>query len=236
MCGRYTLTQADLAFASRFANGVLHTTVKPHYNIAPTQRVPVLVLERGRLVAKEMRWGWTPNGSKQLLINAQSETVPVKPAFKKAFADRRCLIPADGFYEWLTEGGQKAPVRFVLKSGEPFCFAGVWEPWVKPTPPEDLFENDFPEAPSPNKVVESLVILTTAANDIVRPVHGRMPVILQAGHQDWWLDGGDDGDLANLAMTHPRNGELEWYRVSPLVNDARRDEVKCIARLEQPRG
>ena len=222
-----------MAFASRFANAVLHTTVTPRYNIAPGQRVPVLVLGKNGVVVKEMRWGWPPPWSKQLLINAQSETVNEKRTFKRAYGERRCLIPADGFYEWLTEGGKKMPVRFVLKSGEPFYFAGVWEPWVKPEAREDLPANDFPDEPSPNQVVESLVILTTAANDVVRPVHSRMPVILQPSHCDWWLEGGDKGELAEMAMSHPRNGELEWYRVSPLVNNARRDEPKCIARLEQ---
>ena len=189
-----------------------------------------MVLEKNGAVMKEMRWGGTPSWSKQLLINAQSETVKEKRTFKRAYEERRCLIPADGFYEWLLEGGKKQPVRFVLKSGEPFYFAGVWEPWIKPEAPEELFENDFPDEPSPNQVVESLVILTTAANDVVRPVHSRMPVILQESHHDWWLEGGDKGALADMAMSHPRNGELEWYRVRPLVGD----DPKCIARLEQP--
>lgn len=227
------MPQEELEFRTRFAEGgVMRVKTKPRYNISPGQKVAVLALGKNGLAEKEMRWGWPPPWSKQLLINAQSETVQVKQSFKKAYEKRRCLIPADGFYEWLTEGGKKAPVRFVLKSGESFCFAGVWEPWVKPEAPEDLFPNDFPDEPSPNQVVESLVILTTAANDIVRPVHSRMPVILQDTHYDWWLDGGDDGGLAHMAMNHPRNGELEWYRVRPLVGD----DPKCIARLEQPRG
>ena len=233
MRGRYTLTQEELKFASRFANGVMHTTVTRRYNIAPGQRVSVLVLGKNGVAMKEMRWGWTPSWSKSLLINAQSETVKSKQTFSRAYEERRCLIPADGFYEWLTEGGKKQPVRFVLKSGEPFYFAGVWEPWIKPEAPEDLFENDFPDEPAQSQVVESLVILTTAANDVVRPVHSRMPVILQPNHYDWWLEGGDKGELAEMAMSHPRNGELEFYRVSSMVNNARCDEVKCIARLKQ---
>jgi putative SOS response-associated peptidase YedK len=233
MCGRFTLTQEEMEFASRFAKGVVRTRSKPRYNIAPSQKVAVLVVDKNGLVEKEMRWGWTPAWSKQLLINAQSETVNVKPTFKRAFAERRCLIPADGFYEWQTVGGKKSPVRFVLKSGEPFCFAGLWEPCVKVSAPDELPINDFPDEPAASQVVESALILTTAANDIVRPVHSRMPVILQPAHYDWWLEG---GDMAGLAMTHPRNGELEWYRVSPLVNNARLDDVKCIARADQPRG
>jgi putative SOS response-associated peptidase YedK len=126
-------------------------------------------------------------------------------------------------------------VRFVLKSGEPFCFAGIWEPWLKPTVREELEENDFPDEPAASEVVESLVILTTAANEIVRPVHGRMPVILQEQHYDWWLEGGADGGLAAMALKHPRNGELEYYPVTPLVNNVRCDEQRCIARNEQPR-
>lgn len=232
MCDRFTLMQEEMEFASRFAKGVVRTRIKPRYNIAPSQQVAVLVVDKNRLVEKEMRWGWTPVWSKQLLINAQCETVNVKPTLKRAFAERRCLIPADGFYEWQTVGGKKSPVRFVLKSGEPFCFAGLWEPCMKVSAPDDLPVNDFPDEPAASQVVESVLILTTAANDIVRPVHERMPVILQPAHYDWWLEG---GALAGMAMTHPRNGELEWYRVSPLVNNARVDDVKCIARAEQPR-
>jgi putative SOS response-associated peptidase YedK len=222
-----------MEFASRFANGVVRSRTTPRYNIAPSQPVAVMVVDRNGLVEKEMRWGWTPSWSRRLLINAQAETVNVRQAFKRAFAERRCLIPADGFYEWQMVGGKRQPVRFVLKSGEPFCFAGLWEPCQKPSAPEDLFVNDFPDEPAAGEVVESALILTTAANDIVLPIHNRMPVILQPSHCDWWLEG---GNLADMAMTHPRNGELEWYPVSPLVNNARVDDVKCITRLEQPRG
>ena len=222
-----------MEFVSRFANGVVHVRTKPRYNIAPSQSVSVLLLDKTGLTEKEMRWGWTTNWSKQLLTNAQSETVKSKRTFVKAFEKRRCLVPADGFYEWQTVLGKKQPVRFVLKSGAPFCFAGLWEACPKPPVDGVKPDSDFPDEPSASELVESALILTTAANDIVVPVHGRMPVILQEQHYDWWLDG---GNLADMAMTHPRNGELEWYRVSPLVNNARTDDVKCIARLDQPRS
>src|SRR5207248_972265 len=163
MCGRYRLTRAD-RLAEKFEAG-LAEELHPRYNIAPTQPVPVVRVSGSRRVIASMRWGLIPNWAKDASmsqINARSETLLEKPAFKESFERRRCLIPADGFYEWTRSGRSKQPFHFGMRDDALFAFAGIWDSWKSR---EGL-------------VIQSCAILTTAPNELLSDVHDRMPVIL----------------------------------------------------------
>jgi putative SOS response-associated peptidase YedK len=230
MCGRYTNSRdEERRVESRFAErGIAEFTFSPRYNVAPTQRAPVLLVENDRLVEREMTWGFMPKWSKAPIINAKQETLGEKPTFRKAFAERRCLIPADGFYEWRSDGGRKMPVRFVLKSWKPFFFAGLWERYVRPVAEGETVVNDLDDEPPPTRTVDTFLIITTGANSVVWPVHDRMPVILQPTHYDWWLEPKPTVDMAAMALGHPCNDDLTCYPVSPVVNNARHENPDCI--------
>ena len=211
MCGRYSL-KADIAqLAMRFEFAADEAIHEPAYNIAPTQQV-LTVTNDGERRASYMRWGLIPFWAKDAkigyrMINARGETVAEKPSFRTALRKRRCLILADGFYEWQKLGGtQKRPMRIVLKSGEPFAFAGLWETWKDPE----------------GEMVKSCTIITTAANDFLRPIHDRMPVILPRESESFWMDKEIDDPLALASVIAPYpDSEMEAFEVSPLVNNTR---------------
>ena len=188
------------------------------YNIAPTQEVLTVVGGETRH-AGFMRWGlipfWAKNASiGSRMINARAEKVAEKSAFRDALRRRRCLVLADGFYEWQRSGRAKRPMRVVMRSGEPFAFAGLWCVWTDPE----------------GKRIPSCTIITTAANDLLRPIHDRMPVILPRDLEDLWLDAGvdDPGALGNVLAPYPGRA-MEVYEVSPLVNSAANDGPEVIA-------
>src|SRR6188508_115128 len=166
MCGRFVITSPPEALRQIF--GYLEQpNFPPRYNIAPTQPVPVVILENGGRHFRLMRWGLIPSWVKDprsftLLINARSETIREKPAFKNAIKRRRCLIPADGFYEWKLGAPPKQPYFIHAKSGEVLAFAGLWETWTGPNGEE----------------VDTAAIITTGANETLSPLHHRMPVII----------------------------------------------------------
>ena len=207
MCGRYSLT-ADLAeLAGRFEFDGDWDAFERRYNIAPTQEVLTVVggeKRRGGF----MRWGLIPHWAKDLkigsrMINARAETVAEKPSFRTALRRRRCLILADGFYEWQRVGKNKRPMRIVMRSGEPFAFAGLWETWRDPE----------------GTVVPSCTIITTTPNDLLKPIHNRMPVILPKDIEDFWLDESVDDPIAlGSVLTPYPDDAMEAYEVSPLVN------------------
>jgi len=185
MCGRYSLTTAPEAMRALFDYENL-PNLEPRYNIAPTQMVPVVRLAAaGRRELALLRWGLIPHWARDpsmgaRLINARAETVAGKPAFRDAFAHRRCLVPADGFYEWRTENGRKQPFRIGIKGGGVFAFAGLWESWTAP--------EGAGGAIAPGDAVETVTIITTDANEKLRPIHHRMPVILPVEGYATWLD------------------------------------------------
>ena len=165
-----------------------------------------------------MRWGLIPPWTKDLstgrpLINARAETVAERPAFRNALRRRRCLVLADGFYEWQRVGRAKRPMRVVMRSGEPFAFAGLWERWRN----------------SDGQVIPSCTIITTEANDLLRPIHARMPVILPRGQEGLWLDGNvkDPAALSDVLRPHPAD-KMEAYEVSTLVNSYANDGPEVI--------
>ena len=226
MCGRFTLTTAIDELQTRFGFVMDGPPPPPRYNIAPTQ--PVLAVRpgggargRGRRGAM-LRWGLLPpwagdgrGGGGSPMINAAAETAAAKPAFRAAFRRRRCLVLTDGFYEWRRRGPQRTPFYFRQKSGEPMAFAGLWA--------------SGPPTPQGERTL-SCAILTTAANQLLAPVHHRMPVILPSDAADLWLDPQTESPdvLAPLLLPAPPE-YLESREVSPLVNSVRNDGPECIA-------
>jgi putative SOS response-associated peptidase YedK len=200
----------------------------PRYNIAPTQDVlAVRAAEGGQREAAMLRWGLVPSWAKELqsgapLINARAETVAEKPAFRTALRRRRCLIPADGFYEWQQSGaarGKKQPYYIHRRDERPFAFAGLWERWTaKDSPPPEQF------------AIESCTIVTTAANATLAPLHDRMPVVLAEGDYALWLDPALQDAAAVVPLLAPCDDEeLIAEPVSTHVNRVANDDPGCIA-------
>lgn len=219
MCGRFSLTTAPDWVAEQFGLDEV-PDLGPRYNIAPTQDVAVVRSKpEGTGNRLDMvRWGLIPPGAGQAagsapLINARSETVLEKPAFRAAFLARRCLVPADGFFEWRDLGGRKQPIYFTATDGRPFAFAGLWERYIA--------SDGYP--------LETCTILTTEPNALVRPVHDRMPVILPADAYDPWLNSADpQHDLPPLLAPFPEDA-MQSRAVNPVVNSAASDSPECIA-------
>ena len=218
MCGRYTLSTSVESLAEEFGIAGPLPELQPSYNVAPTQEVPAVVAGGGGERRLEMlRWGLIPSwaddpGIGARMINARSETVAEKPSFRRAFKERRCLIPADGFYEWQKTNGGKQPYYLRMKSGRPFAFAGLWESW----------NGDGNE-------IRSCTILTTNPNNIAREVHDRMPVILPPEVYEIWLDPDvrEKEHLLSLLAPYPP-GDMEAYPVSRRVNSPSNNEPSCV--------
>ena len=233
MCGRYTITE-DLAELEKIVRFICKVAdFKPRYNIAPRQQAPVLVWENGAAVLKPMRWGLIPSWSKDetigdKLTNARAETVSEKSSFRKPFQKQRCLIPADGFYEWQATPTGKQPFRFTRKDRGFFCIAGLWEKWVRPARSEELDLSD--NGPAASQVVETFTVITTTPNPMVAAVHDRMPVILSPEHYEWWLDPKrfEPEFLKTLLRPYPAE-DMDCCRVSKLVNSAKNDGPECLA-------
>jgi len=211
MCGRFTLVSPFVAVTERFRASV-PPDLRPRYNIAPGQDVLCVIRDEENRIMP-LRWGLIPFWAKDpaignRLINARAETVAEKPSFRSAFAKRRCLVVADGFYEWRPAGKRKIPVYIFLKSKKPFGFAGLYEAWKTPE----------------GKELRTCTIITTEANDLVRPIHDRMPVILPERFEDRWLDPGEGSREMLLALLTPYPaGEMTAYDVAPVVNNAGHD-------------
>jgi len=228
MCGRYTLKTDRSKIEERFGLEDV-PAFEPRYNLGPTQ--DGLVVRPGGTpgtrTAALLRWGLIPSWVKDttslpLLINARSETVATKPAFRDAFKRRRCLVVADGFYEWSRKGGPKMPFRFTIGDEEPFGMAGLWEKW---TPPDD-----------PNgEPLETFTILTTSANDTLAPYHDRMPVILSPDLFDDWLNPLLNEPEALQRMLAPFPSlHMTAHAVSPRVNNIKNDDPACLDPPETP--
>jgi putative SOS response-associated peptidase YedK len=223
MCGRYRLSRRKQLIAEYF-DTVDEIDWEPRYNIAPSQNVGIIRQDRTQPVRKFslVRWGLIPYWAKdssigQKMINARSETVLDKPAFREAFQIRRCLVPADGFYEWKRNGRSKQPIHIGMKDDSLFAFAGIWDRW------KDASGN----------AVETCSILTTTPNSLLAEVHDRMPVILEPEDYELWLDPGFK-DLDSLTgMLKPFDpAQMKCYRVSTLVNSPANDNPKCAAEID----
>lgn len=223
MCGRYTLTTPADLVADFFA---LEEAVelRPRFNIAPSQTASVVRQTDGRRHLDELRWGLIPSWAKDARIghrtlNARAETAAVKPSFRSAFRHRRCLVAADGFYEWATAGQHKLPHFFYIRDGGPISFAGLWESWRDPT----------------GERIDSFTILTTEANALVARAHPRMPVILPPRHHLLWLDPQitDASALQPLLGPYPAE-EMSGHPVSAEVNSPANDSPRCIEPVGPP--
>lgn len=228
MCGRYTLTNPDpLKLRARFdILESVEVAEEPRYNIAPTD--PVLAvrrLEDGVRDLGRLRWGlvpgrWAEKKGGRPLINARAETLETQPAFRDSFRERRCLIPADGFYEWLTDDRGKRPLWFSRPDHELFAFAGIWA--------------ELPVRGS-DDVLHSCAIVTCPPNELMRPIHDRMPVILPVDSEQLWLDPDRSTDEVRELLVPPPDDLLTPLEVSDLVNDVRKDGPALIEpREEQP--
>ena len=217
MCGRFTFSEFE-GIEERFQ--IEPQNLKPNYNVAPSQDVPV-ILNNGSNQLALLMWGLIPFWAKDpsignKLINARAETIDEKPSFKHSLQRKRCLVVADGFYEWKKEGSTKRPHRITLKSNELFGFAGLWDTWKSPT----------------GDIINSCSIITTTPNDLMAPIHNRMPVILSRDSELVWLDQNivDSHILKNLLVPYPADLMIA-YEVSTLVNSPKNNVPECLIRV-----
>jgi putative SOS response-associated peptidase YedK len=220
MCGRYTIASPPEAIRALLGYEE-RPNFPPRYNVAPTQPIPIVRLTEGARHFALVRWGLLPSWVKDpktftLLINARAESVNDKPAFRAAMKRRRCLIPADGFYEWQKRGERKQPFFVHAKSGTPLIFAGLWETWCGPNGEE----------------LETAVIVTCEANRLLASIHSRMPVIVPPEAFDLWLDCTNvDASTAEALLRPAPESLLEAYEVPLAVNRVANDDAKLIEPL-----
>ena len=212
MCGRYSIVMTPDEMRGVFGYPEM-PNFPPRYNVAPTQPIPLVRLWEGRRQFTLMRWGLLPSWVKDpkaftLLINARADTVNDKPAFRNAMKYRRCLIPADGFYEWKRDGATKRPYLIRMKSKAPFAFAGLWETWTGPNGEE----------------VDTAAMVTTDANAVLAPIHHRMPVILQPdAYADWLYHASVTAAQASSLLVPADADLMEAFEISPAVNRVAND-------------
>ncbi|OUM96421.1 MAG: hypothetical protein A9Z00_13455 [Thermobacillus sp. ZCTH02-B1] len=226
MCGRYTITVTLEELIVRYTIGVANIPYhRPKYNVAPGQMVPAVISDGRTNRLGELRWGLIPSWAKDekignRLINARAETAAEKPAFREPLRMRRCLVPADGFYEWRTEpDGSRQPMRIVLRSGGIFSMAGLYETWIAPD----------------GRRISTVAILTTEPNELMASIHDRMPVILRPEDEALWLDRSvrDPEALKPLFRPYPAD-ELEAYPVSKAVGNVKADDPSLIRPVNRP--
>ena len=231
MCGRFTATFefSDIRVRWNLDCDLPHYT--PRFNVAPetSPNIPVIIRQKGVNKCRPMQWGLIPSWAKDptignRMINARAESLIEKPAFKDLVGSRRCIIPADGFYEWRKEGRRKVPMWVHLKSKKPFALAGLWDVWRKPD----------------GKKIESFTIITTEPNELIETLHNQMPAILRAEDEEEWLDATRTSFAKAQSLLKPFPPELmDAHDVSPVVNSARYDGPECIQPFsddEIPRG
>ena len=217
MCGRFVITSPPEALRKIFGYEE-QPNFPPRYNIAPTQPIPVVIIENGARHFRLVRWGLLPAWAKDprkftLLINARAETVREKPAFKNAVKRRRCLIPADGYYEWQASGQRKRPCFIHRRDGGPVGLAGLAETWIGPNGEE----------------LDTVAIVTAPASADLAVLHHRVPVTIAAGDFERWLDcDSDDVDAVMTLLRGPVEGEFVWHEVSTRVNRVANDDAQLI--------
>ena len=215
MCGRFSLKTPVEQLAKKFKTSS-SPKLAPRYNVAPSQEVLTVVNKDGDREFSLLLWGLIPSWSKEPrgIINARAETILEKPSFRESFRRRPCLIPADGFFEWRKVGREKRPYYFLLKDGSSFAFAGIWDEWRQE-----------------GVVLPTSAIITTRPNELVRPVHNRMPVIIREEDYDLWLDDSPSNQEKRRELLRPYSAaEMESYAVSALVNDPQHEGAELIDR------
>ena len=225
MCGRFTQERPTSDLAEIFAAEDLADDPGSRFNVAPTDEAVVVVQRDDHRAIKAYRWGLIPHwadGPKigNRMFNARAETLASSPVFRGAFRRRRCLVPVDSFFEWRREGTVRQPFRIVRADGRPLALAGLWSGWRDPETEE---------------VRRTFTIVTTTPNDLMRPIHNRMPVVVPFDAWDRWLDPAlpDLGELQGLLVPAP-DEDLEAYPVSRAVNNVRNDGPELIERLPDP--
>src|SRR5919106_473364 len=215
MCGRFVITSPPEALRQIFGYAE-QPNFPPRHNVAPTQPIPVVILENGGRHFRLMRWGLVPGWVRDsrdfaLLINARAETVDEKPAFKNAMKRRRCLIPADGYYEWQAAGSRKRPYFIHRRDGVPLGLAGLAETWIGPNGEE----------------LDTVAIVTAPASDDLASLHSRVPVTIAPIDFERWLDcGAHDVEEAMGLLKPPREGEFAWHEISTRVNHVANDDAQ----------
>jgi len=221
MCGRFTLTSAPAILRQAF-NYAEQPNFPPRYNVAPTQPVAVVLASEGARHFQLVRWGFIPAWVKDpkafsLVINARSESVLEKPAFRNAIRRRRCLVPADGYYEWQAGGARKQPFYIHPRDGAPMGLAGIAETWVGPNGEE----------------LDTVAIVTTAAREEMAHLHARVPVLIAPNDYACWLDGGEAATAEAIRLLQPPpSGSLAWHPVSVEVNRVANDHAGLLERIE----
>jgi putative SOS response-associated peptidase YedK len=218
MCGRFSITTPIEEVRRRFKVDIADGLYQPRYNVAPGQEMPVIPEENPHQ-AEYFRWGLIPHWAKDAkignrLINARAETVAEKPSFRTPFKKHRCLVLADGFYEWDKKSPKHIPYRIILKNQEPFAFAGLCDYWKD----------------EKGKEIKSFTIITTQANSMVSKIHNRMPVILSRDAEAKWLDSeAGAGELKSFLKPYPSE-KMEAYQISTLVNNPRNNTEEVLMR------
>jgi putative SOS response-associated peptidase YedK len=223
MCGRYSFAIEDALIQERFGIRVRTAIYKARYNCAPTQNLAVIANDAPDTL-KYFRWGLFPSWAKEpsigsKLINARAETLPEKPSFRNLFRNRRCLVPATGFFEWKRNGRDTpwrdpTPWHIRLKNGDPFSFAGLWDQWVSPD----------------GEIVHSFTIITTSPNNLTKQIHDRMPVILHRDDEQRWISSKPDPSLVDLLKPFPAE-MMEAWPVSTLVNSPKNEMPEIMDRI-----
>ncbi|MDN4606953.1 SOS response-associated peptidase [Sporosarcina highlanderae] len=220
MCGRFTLFAPYYEIMDRFRIEAAfeESDYMPSYNIAPSQQVVAIINDGEKNRMGHLRWGLIPPWAKDekigyKMINARAETVAEKTSYRKAFSKQRCIIPADSFYEWQRKDGEKVPMRIKLKTDELFAIAGLWETWKSPD----------------GKLIHTCTAITTEPNELVKPIHNRMPVILNKEDEGIWLDpkNTDVQSLGNLLKPFDKD-QMDAYIVSSAVNSPKNNEESLI--------
>jgi putative SOS response-associated peptidase YedK len=218
MCGRYTITVTMEELLEQYLlEWPMVPFHRPRYNVAPGQLVPAIIHDGQKRRIGELKWGLVPSWAKDdkqgfKMINARAETIEDRPAYATLLRRKRCLIPADSFYEWRKSGGSKTPMRILLKSRRLFSLAGLYDTWV---------------APTGNKL-STCTVITTSPNELMAEIHNRMPVILDPEAETVWLDRGRHTDeLRALLQPYPSE-RMEAYPVSPIVGNVKNETKECI--------
>jgi putative SOS response-associated peptidase YedK len=219
MCGRFSRKATLQAIIDEFEIDEQTAEIEPSYNVAPGQNVAVVLKGENNKLGV-LKWGLIPSWAKDpaignRMINARAETLAEKPSFKHSLRRKRCIIIADGFYEWKKDGPHKTPMYIFLKSGKPFGFAGLWDTWTGPE----------------GQKISTCTIITTSPNKLIAEIHNRMPVILPKEHVDVWLDPStqDESKVLPLLQPYPAN-EMDTYPVSRMVNSPKNNSPDVIKR------
>ncbi|MBG9945242.1 SOS response-associated peptidase [Brevibacillus formosus] len=224
MCGRFTLVTNLELWNARFQIEVIPFDMQPRYYIAPGQLIPAIISNQGKRRLGQLKWGLVPSWAQDeksgdKMIIARAEMLTAKPAFRRLFERKRCIVPADGFYEWEQRESGKQPMRIMMKTGEPFAFAGLFDTWM---------------SPEGNKL-HTCTIITTKPNEVVKDIHNRMPVILRQQDESTWLDREKfDADLLQSLLVPYDHEQMKAYPVPAMVGSPKNDLPECIQEIDDP--